>query len=538
VEGRDLVLPPGTSATYYLAMPAAARLVYERVASGAAPPRITVQADGRRERDITSPGAGAGTIEADLAPEAGTPARLTIANPTDAADVRLRQPRITTLRAPHRTTAAPRRPSGSSVVLYLVDTLRADRLGCYGYRRPTSPHLDAFAREAVLFEHVVAQSSWTRPAAASILTGRYPEEHGATSLMDGIRPDVPTAAELLKRAGYVTAAFVTNLNVAGRFGFGRGFDEYHYFEERDDRDTLYLSAAELNAAVLPWLDAHHDRPFFLYVHATDPHAPYRPSADEAARFVPATIHPTIGRDAPVRELLQAPELVTPDNLTLVSGLYDAEVATADAGFGALRAKLTALGLDGSTVIVFVADHGEEFHEHGGFDHGRTLYEEVVHVPLVVRLPGAAGGGRRVTTLARQVDLLPTLLALLGLDAPGDLPGVALLDPDGTSRDAATETHMATELTGRPIVGFSDGTWKAVWPAFGGADEALELYDLRTDVSEQHNVRQDHPVVAGSAVQSLERARLRARHTEPADTTVVDPAIERRLRALGYVTDTE
>src|SRR5581483_2923988 len=230
-------------------------------------------------------------------------------------------PRITGRTTAAPLTVAPAATPGVNVILYVADTLRRDRLGCYGYGKPTSPRIDAFTRGAVVFDDAFAQASWTRPATASLLTGRYPAEHGARSLMSAIRPDVPTLASVLRAAGYDTAAFVTNLNVAGRFGFARDFGEFSYLEERDDSEGVYASAAELDAVALPWVEAHRERPFFLYLHASDVHAPYRPPADLARRFVPAGLQPTITPLTPLRSLLQRPALAVPDNVAFISALY-------------------------------------------------------------------------------------------------------------------------------------------------------------------------------------------------------------------------
>ena len=522
-SGNRLFLPPGGSVAYFLDVPAEARLVV------GAPEgvRVSIEADGRRARDVrAAPPQAGGEAVFDLGPEAGSVARLTLATVRDAAT--LVRPRVVGRPAPATEEPLSLPPaSRANVVLYVADTLRADRLGCYGYGRPTSPNLDAFAREALLFENAVAQSSWTRPAAASILTGRWAHEHGAASLMGALRTDVPTLAEVLHAAGYTTGAVVTNLNVAARFGFDRGFDTYQYLPERDERDTVYASAAELDAVAFPWLDAHPGGPFFLYLHASDPHAPYRPPPEVAARFVAPEAAARIDPHVPLRRLLARPELATPDVVAALSGLYDGDVAVLDQGVGELLARLRALGLDRTTLVVFVADHGEEFGEHGGLEHGRTLYGEVTRVPLLVRWPGGTGGGRRVIRLARQIDVVPTILAAVGVSAPPDLPGRSLVG--GTP--PATESVMETELGARSVAGMVTGRWKAVW---NEAPQAAELYDLAADPGETRDLARARPVALGFARQRLARLRRGALRAAAEETTVTDPETERRLRALGYL----
>jgi arylsulfatase A-like enzyme len=522
-----LRLPRGTSATYVFEVPPGARFVYEPERGI---PAVSIEVPSQPARVLTA-GGQESPVSIDLGPEGGTFARLTVRAPGTGDDVILRRPRVEAPRSPQKAPTAIARPAPRhpNVLLYVADTLRADRLGCYGYTRPTSPNLDRFAREGVLYEHAIGQASWTRPATASILTGRQPYEHGATSLMDAIRPDVPTMAELLSTRGYRSAAFVTNLNVAARFGFGRGFEDFHHLEEREDRHTVYAPASELNQWAFAWLDRNRTGPFFLYLHATDTHAPYRPPPEYAARFARAGPAPTIQPGIGLRGLFEDPQLATPENIALLASLYDGEVAFLDAAFGDLLTKLDALRLTRSTLVVFVADHGEEFREHGGLDHGRTLYQEMVHVPLIVRLPGAYDGGRRVRSLVRHIDILPTVLALLGIDPPA-LPG-APLPPAETVATGTAEAVIETELTGRRLTGLVTRGWKAVW-SDDRPDEGMELYALATDPAETRNLAREHPVVAAYARQQLARQRLVA--PAPPDTAVFDPTTERRLRALGYV----
>jgi arylsulfatase A-like enzyme len=516
-DGRRLVLPGGSDVSWFVALPAGAALAWD---GGRGNVRVSVEVDGAPARDVATIRTTTGGA-ADLGSDAGRLARLTLAAPAAAAEVEA--PRL--VGAPDDEPACDALPRGTNVVLYVADTVRADRLGLYGYGRPTSPRLDAFAREAVVFDDAVAQSSWTRPAVASLLTGRWPHQHGAVTLMSALRPDLPTLAELLRDRGYATAAFVTNLNVAGRFGFDRGFERFEYLPERDDRREVYVPAPTLHAAALAWLAERRERPFFLWLHATDTHAPYRPPADQAARFRPAGIAPTIDDTMNLRTLMDRPAVATADNVAYLSGLYDGEIAALDAAFGHLLDELRRRDLDRSTVVVFVSDHGEEFHDHGGLEHGRTLYRELTRVPLLVRLPGGAMGGRRSAAVARHIDLVPTLLALLHQPAPSDLPGRVLLCPPAGDVPAL----MATELAGRQLVGLARGPWRAV---FDESEGRAALYDVTQDPGERRDLAGARPVVVGFARQAIARLRLEGEPT--AAPTIADPETERRLRALGYL----
>lgn len=287
-------------------------------------------------------------------------------------------------------------PRPSNVLVYLVDTLRADHLGLYGYGRDTSPQLDAFARDAVVYDAAYTPASWTRPATATLLTGRYPLAHGAITRANALDPGIPLLGEYLGRAGFATAAFVTNVNVLPVWGFGRGFDDFYDI----DSETWRARSDQVNEVVLEYLDAHPAERFFYYVHTRDPHEPYEPPPPFDSLWPP-------GDENPERDL------------------YDAEIRANDAAFGELLDALRERGLYDDTVIVFTSDHGEELHDRGKLGHGFSLFEEAVRIPLVVKYPGNAGAGMRVEPPVSLVDVVPTLLAALGAGPPQDPDGIDL-----------------------------------------------------------------------------------------------------------------
>jgi arylsulfatase A-like enzyme len=419
------------------------------------------------------------------------------------------------------------------VLLYVIDTLRADHLGCYGYSRATSPNIDALSDGGILFTRMVAQSSWTRPATASILTGLDPLAHGASTLSARIRPQVVTLADLLHARGYHTAAFVTNVNVRGEMGFRRGFDEYVYLPEDHERPTVHLPADELNAHVFRWLEERRPTPFFLYVHASDPHAPYHPPAAIAARFLPTDgLPPIAGEHDPLRLLLADRTARTEENLSYLRALYDGEIAFTDEAFGALRGKLRELGLEAGTLVAVTADHGEEFLDHGGFEHGRTLYGELLRVPFILRLPRGERGGQQIERLARQVDVVPTLLAALGLPARGELPGSDLLASDGPEPEAFSHTGLGSA----EIMALTTTGWKVIHRADRQHD-TFEIYDLREDPAERRDLAASRPVLLGYGRQALVRRAVdvpRPAYGVEDQAAIIDSDTARRLRALGYV----
>jgi len=289
------------------------------------------------------------------------------------------------------------RADGPNVIVYLVDTLRADHLGLYGYERDTSPRLDAFARDAIVFDHAYAPSSWTRPSTASLMTGLSPSRHRAIGRLDRVRPELRVLAEHFRTAGYRTLGFVTNPNVLDVWGFDQGFESY-----RDiDSESLSSRADTVIDQTLRALDAlAPEERFFLYVHTLDPHIPYQPPP-------------------PYERMFEAPE----DESV---ALYDGEIAFGDEQFGRLLDWLRQRQKYDDTLIVFVSDHGEEFLDHAGTEHGHTLFEEVVRIPLLFKLPDGERSAERVPSIATLMDVLPMILARVGLPVPEGLDGTDLL----------------------------------------------------------------------------------------------------------------
>ena len=427
-------------------------------------------------------------------------------------------------------------PPAPNVVLYVIDTLRADHLGCYGYARPTSPRMDAFARGAVLFTRATAQSSWTLPAIASILTGRLPGSHGAVGPSRAVRPEVPTLAELLRARGYDTAAFVTNYLGSAVFGLGRGFDVFRFYAERGDRRPgVYLDSETLIRRVVRRLPRSSERPFFLYVHATDPHFPYLPPRRYARAFE--------RRDVPRPAYLALVEAMRPfhngqerwgtrpapieeRDVTLLHDLYDGEIRRADAGFGVLLDTLAARGLLEHTLVVLTADHGEEFLEHGGIAHGQTLYGEALHVPLVIRPPGEAPAATRLDVLAQHVDILPTILAAVGIPVPPEIDGTSLLEGHH-----APEAHTSLRLAGRVLDAVATPEWKVIRDLGRPRARRFEAYRLGDDPGERRDVAGMVPDLVSSG-----RERIRLRDGSFTRGPRIPEERVGRLRALGYVVD--
>jgi arylsulfatase A-like enzyme len=423
----------------------------------------------------------------------------------------------------------PVRPK--NVIFILVDTLRADHLGAFGYSRPTSPNVDALARESVKFESARSQASCTFPSANSILTSRYPSaflgqpaEHEL-----GIPDDIPSIAEILETRGFRTAAVSASpvvRNTPGRFnpgaGFGRGFDSFH-------EDCVWKSAACVNRAALPLLASKDEKPFFLYLHYLDPHGPYAPPKNHRRRWALGKPDKKFIRDGnpnPIGDMLYkgAPDPgATPADIQYLIDLYDEEIAFFDSQLADLMKALRTSGRLDDTILVFTADHGEEFLEHGHIKHCRTLFDSSIRIPMLIRIPGVPA--KVMKQPVQNLDLLPTLLDYLGVDTKGlrfegeslrpVIEGTGGIDPhqygmQGMLRSAADGRHKL-------IHDLSKGTF--------------ELYDLQADPRETGDrLRQDRRVFHG--LREMLTAWLS--RTEGKGKAAESLEAERKLRSLGYL----
>ncbi len=320
-------------------------------------------------------------------------------------------------------------------IIYLVDTLRADHTGVYGYPRATTPELDAFARDAIVFDAAVAHASWTKPSVASILTSRLPGQHRAVQLRDPLDPSNVTVAERLHERGWATGAAIANSVIYGAEStFDRGFEVFAGLHGPDDRPSKLVGADVVVDSALAFLRSRRGLPTFLYVHTMDPHVPYEPPApfDRMFEPFPTPEHPAHDPRTDYKEPLDRERMI---------GQYDGDIAFGDHEFGRFVRELKAAGLYEDALLVFLSDHGEEFLDHGRWLHGRSLFDELIRVPLVVKLPGNRGAGTRVAGQVQGLDVVPTVLEAMGLPLTPDLGGQPLqrmLAGDAKARPAIAE----------------------------------------------------------------------------------------------------
>lgn len=404
---------------------------------------------------------------------------------------------------PHSAANPPQealaRP-GYNLIVVAFEPLGANHVGCYGYPKGTTPHLDRFAKESYLFADAVSSSSWSLPSFISLFTGQYPSRHRMTNKYTKARPEeqvaenlaklaptTTTLPELLRQAGYRTAAFTGGASLAGEFGFNRGFEHY-------EDQTKFGGLARNLPLGAAWLAAHRQERSFLFVQGYDMHGKFPLPREHLAKFLdPPYLGSTAGNEEEYWELrdqnLEEGHLtLPPEELRLWQAIYDTKIYEADRHFGAFLAKLRELELLERSIIVVTSGSGNEYQEHGRIDHGHGLYEELTHVPLLIRLPGQKG---RIPSLVRTVDLLPTLLELLGLKPEPalseQLQGTSLLPllrGQELKLDGVAETDYLLRSFKRAIKS-SDG-WKLI---VSMDSEERELYNLREDPGEKHNLIQ-------------------------------------------------
>jgi arylsulfatase A-like enzyme len=427
------------------------------------------------------------------------------------------------------------------VFVYVVDTLRKDALEVYGAEREVSPCLQAFARESVVFEHVVTASTWTLPSVASMLTGVYPIQHGVMkgdiALTSGA--GYPLLPELLAGAGYETVGISQSFVAGPRFGIDSGFGNYFLSNQLN---SFVLRTSEMRRTLTEWLSWQHDwsRPVFVYLHTVGPHAPYFPPS-EFLHFAEES-----GGKMSRKEYLQYRSESQGDKqkAARLRALYDGEVAYADAEFGRFLDLLHYFGLYDDSLIIFTADHGEEFNEHGGFDHGRTMYEEVAEVPMIVKFPAGMEGlrGHREQTRVSLIDVFPTVLEIAEIAESGGW-AKSLLDTVGGGSEPrpvfselnphANEIYESVDFTASWLENVKCIHSKSGTDRFGHEIQPWRCFDLSTDPQETRPLANDdlRAVACRKALEDWMRYGADAASvTGPAAT---DEALD-MLRAIGYI----
>lgn len=427
---------------------------------------------------------------------------------------------------------------GNNLIILMVDTLRADHLGLHGYSRETSPDLDRFSRGATVFLSNFSQASRTGPSVASLFTSLHVRSHGVINPLerwDGkgvLDPARTTLAEILEKAGYSCRAVVSNPNVHGRYGFGQGFGTYLSV-------PLQTDAGLINGQAMRWLrEREEGKPFFLYLHYMEPHSPYDPPSPARGRFSdPGYSGPITGDHLQLDAILRGDMTAGEADRQRISDLYDEEIYSWDREFGMFLGFLESQGLLENTVVMVTSDHGEEFFEHGGLLHGYTLYEEQLHVPLVIRAPDFEP--RKISSVTRSVDVLPTMLELLGLEPAGGVQGMSLVPQmrgeAGGDLPVFAEAQMRAVKTVRSRSFRSKG-WKYV-ETIVPRGRGPELFDLAADPWERKNRIDSNPDTANKIRRQM-KEYLKGIPEVQGSSVILDREALELMRQMGYAGDGE
>jgi len=435
-----------------------------------------------------------------------------------------------------------------NVIIVSLDTLRADHLGVYGYSRPTSPNIDALAKDSALFENAYATSPWTLPSHVSMLSGLNCVRHRVYYENDRIDPKTPWLSTILRNHGYACAALTGGGYVSSFYGFSRGFGSYSMSQNEIGSE---VNADEAAKQSLDWLEANADRPFFLFVHTYQMHIPYGPREPYKKMFLDPDAALFIWDWKGATHIYEPLSESVKRNIV---GLYDGCIRLTDeALIKALIDRLKSLGIYDRTLLIVTSDHGEEFFDHGGWTHTRTVYDEVIKVPLVIHFPGGRYAGRRLNPLVRLVDIVPTVLEELGIGFEADSIDGRSLQPILDGRETA-DRHFVAELAANAslahnhaTIAVNNGRTKLILNGLLSPEDfsyfaypppiipLLELFDLKSDPGEKKNIA-DRPEQAATARALAEKAEalMRSLKGRPGEKRILPKDLENQLRALGYI----
>jgi len=438
-------------------------------------------------------------------------------------------------------------PKGPNVIIIVIDALRKDHLGIYGYRRQTTPNIDRFAQDAIVFQSAISNSSWTSPSVASFFSSLYPSTHGCVTLSytsdgdvvvtDFLDSRIMTLAEMLKEEGYKTAAVVAhNAWVPKRLQFDQGFD---VFKRCDQLEKQYKGrgVSEVNNTALPWIVKNKNRPFFVYLHYTNAHHPY-PSPPPFNSFFKSS---KIGQ-TDYKEIERKPPQVRDKAFWIDK--YDNAIRYVDYSIGQLLKNLEEHGLLNNTIVVITADHGEAFGEHGSFEHASTLYNEQICIPLIIKFPREIKLPDIGNSQIQLIDVTALILSILNCRIPYSIDGwnlQQLSKEEALARRAVFSefvSHYSTASLGIAKIAMLKDSFKSIYDV--NKQELTEFYDLEKDKAEEKNIISIYPVKAKEfeeEIKSWYKLRLQKRKQlgiGRGSIKIEDEKTLNQLRALGYL----
>jgi arylsulfatase A-like enzyme len=436
----------------------------------------------------------------------------------------------------------------ANVILVIIDTARKDHFSCYGYKRQTTPKLDELAKEGVRFEDAVATAPWTLPSVASILTGLPPHKHLAgypgkdpKTGQEGLTylsPSAITVTEILFQNKYQTVGSFQNPFVDPGYGLNRGFEIYDYFPG----DNLRVRRADQVVDwAMAWLEQNRlkRRPFFMVLHFFDPHLAYNPPVEFMMPFVygyQGKMKPPFAPDNEELEKLQRGEIkFSEEDRNFIIGLYNGELSFVDFSLGRFFDYLKLKGLYDQSLIIVTADHGEEFWEHGSFEHGHSLYQELLSVPLLIRFPHAENQGMVVKERVSLLDIAPSIIAYLGIDSPLEPGGRSFIKmPGAVVKPVEREVVSELNRIGDPLQAIYRDQYQLILNITSGA---IEIYNLETDPGQKHNLfgeKHSYPPEIVEQMRAVaEKIKKLSQENKPLPAKI-SPEIIKKLKALGYL----
>jgi arylsulfatase A-like enzyme len=427
-----------------------------------------------------------------------------------------------------------------NVILISLDTLRADHLGCYGYTRNTSPHIDSLAQDSAVFQNAFSQSPWTLPSHTSMLTALNPYHHQVYLKEEKMHPSIITVADILRVNHYLCGGITAGGYVSEEFGFAKGFDNY-----RGERYIAYSvdEARQISLHSQEWLEKNKDKKFFLFLHTYQIHDPYFAHENITESYVQGSL---IWKKMPLAKFLgnQQEKRKYPfsekekENLV---GLYDGEIKYTDEVLIApLIRKLKELDLYDRTMIILTSDHGEEFYDHDSWLHSHTLYDELINVPLIVKFPESKNRGKRIDTIVRSIDIMPTLLEEADIDySPFEIDGKSLVPivkgKEKKNRVFISDfTHKGSEEL-RPAVVATNKDFYKIIVNRRSSPPKISLFNLRNDPLERISLEEAKSKLVRELFNSILEHYQNFKPVQgKSQRAIIDKKLEERLKALGYI----
>jgi arylsulfatase A-like enzyme len=411
------------------------------------------------------------------------------------------------------------RPKGPNIIIVVSDALRKDHLGCYGYKKNTSPNIDLFAEEATLFSYAFAQSPSTKPSITSLFTSLYPCQHNVIDNENILPLSLLTLAEVLSQSRYITAGFTENLRISGKFKFSQGFNTWVF---KNARKKELKERNYIDEHILAWLEKNHKKPFFLYIHFLDPHAPYLPPPPYSNMFDPDYKGNSGGTNSKLEHLM---------------ALYDGEIRFIDSRFSLIIKKIKELGILENSVLFFTSDHGEEFRERGNLHHSSSVNGEQINIPLLIRYPELF---KKMSEkkLVQHIDIFPTVLDILHIKHPSiPLEGSSILARNNRSitQKKGQKTIISEHSRKDKGLGLQKCIIRGEWKLIHNIRlDSFILFNIYEDPAETTDLAEEKPEAARQLKALLLSWEQRLKGIVDPKSIRLEKKTKEELKSLGYI----